>query len=109
MLTTSAGDLAVRRATIKEVLSAPTHAAVEVHSTEVDPGFAGLVDQEVTLAFTRDGFTVRTIALRLAAVRFLGVREGVNAFELDLRSSFWFLRLTNKHTQVPATNRRARS
>lgn len=88
------GEVAVQRATVRERISEPTRALVELHSASVDPGFAGAIDGEVTITWTRDDQPVRSIALRLRAVSFRGVKKGVNVFELDLRSSFDFLKLT---------------
>ncbi|MFO0615803.1 MAG: type VI secretion system tip protein TssI/VgrG [Polyangiaceae bacterium] len=90
----SLGELGVQRATIRERLSEPTRAMVEIHAAGIDPGFASATDEPMTLTWTRGDVPVRSIALRLRAVRYRGVRHGVNVYELDLRSSFDFLRLT---------------
>jgi type VI secretion system secreted protein VgrG len=93
-LVTSGGELVVRRATVRQALSEPTEATVEVHSDATDPGFAGAADEEVELRLLRMGVPVRSIKLRLRSVRHIGRHDVRNAFELDLRSSFWFLKLT---------------
>jgi len=94
VISSPVGEIAVQRATIRERLSEPTRALVEIHSAAVDPGLAGATDGEVTITWTRDDQPVRSIALRLRGVAFRGVQKGVNVFELDLRSSFDFLKLT---------------
>ncbi|MFO0619234.1 MAG: type VI secretion system tip protein TssI/VgrG [Polyangiaceae bacterium] len=88
------GALPVMRATVRERVSEPTEAVVELHAAGVDPGFAAAIDEEVGLTWTRDDAPVRTIRLRIRGVRYLGVKKGVNVYELSLRSSFDFLKLT---------------
>ena len=90
----SLGELVVQRATLRERLSEPTQALVDVHASDVDPGFAGATDEPVIITWTRDDVPVRAMTLRLRAVRYRGFINEVSTFELDLRSSFDFLKLT---------------
>jgi type VI secretion system secreted protein VgrG len=90
---TDRGDLPVRRAVLREELSEPTSATVELRVPR-DPGFGALVDSDVRLVFTKADSAVREVSLRVRSATFLGHREGLLAFELDLRTKLWFLRLS---------------
>ncbi|HTJ84339.1 MAG TPA: type VI secretion system tip protein TssI/VgrG [Polyangiaceae bacterium] len=86
-------ELPVSELELREALDTPTRARVGVRATaELDPG-AGL-DQTAALVFSRGGVPHRTETLRLFAVRYVGVEDGVHAYELDLRASLDFLRLS---------------
>lgn len=87
------GHFPVRRAILREELSAPTSATVELRVLR-DPGLSGLVDSDVRLVFTKGGGAAREVSLRVRAVRFLGHREGLLAFELELKAKLWFLNLS---------------
>ena len=92
-LETSAGAFPVRRATIREELSTPTWATIELR-IRTDPGFGAMIDSDVTVVFTQGNQSVREVSLRVRSVKFLGHREGLLAFELDLRAKMWFLHLS---------------
>ncbi|MBK9258714.1 MAG: type VI secretion system tip protein VgrG [Polyangiaceae bacterium] len=92
-LETGAGAFPVRHAIIREELSTPTWATVELRVAS-DPGFGSMVDSDARLVFTVGGRAVRDVSLRVRSSKFLGHREGLLAFELDLRAAMWFLRLS---------------
>ncbi len=92
-LESSSGDFPVRRAIIREELSTPTWGAVELRVPS-DPGCGAMVDGNARVVFTEGNRTVREISLRVRSSKFLGHREGLLAFELDLRATLWFLRLS---------------
>lgn len=92
-LETSAGTFPVRRATIHEELSDPTWAKIELR-VRSDPGFGSIIDSDATVVFTEGNRSVREVSLRVRSVKFLGHREGLLAFELNLRAKMWFLRLS---------------
>lgn len=92
-LETDGGSFPVRRAILREELSSPTSAEVELRVPS-DPGFGALADSDVRLVFTKGGSAVREIALRVRAARFIGHKDGLLAFELELCAKLWFLRLS---------------
>lgn len=92
-LETQGGTFSVRRAIVREELSTPTWATVELRVSS-DAGFGSMIGSEVNLVFTVGNRAVRELSLRVRSSKFLGHREGLLAFELDLRAALWFLRLS---------------
>lgn len=78
---------------VVEGLSELTEATVELSlGTEDDP--TGLLDDDVIITWSRGGMPVRTHALRVAEVRYLGAPQGHPRFQLVLHAPLWFLRFT---------------
>lgn len=92
-LETRAGDFPVRRAILRQEMSMPTSATVELRVPS-DPGFGLIVDTDVSLSFMEGHRAVREVSLRVRSSKFLGHREGLLAFELDLRAALWCLQLS---------------
>jgi type VI secretion system secreted protein VgrG len=87
------GSLEPYHARVAEGLSELTDAAVEL-SLGVDDDPTGLLDEDVQLTWSRGGLPLRTHALRVAEVQYLGARHGHPRFRLLLRPPLWFLRFT---------------
>lgn len=103
-LDTPQGALTPYHVRVVEGMSELTEATVEL-SLGVDDDPTELLDHDVTLAWSRGGAPVRTHALRVSEVRYLGARHGHPRFRLALRAPLWFLRLTRdvrKHRDLTA-------
>jgi type VI secretion system secreted protein VgrG len=90
VVVTPQGEVAARALAMREAVSEPTSAQVEL-SLHQDPGLGGAVDADVDLVWLLSGREVRRQRLRVAAVHFRGVRQGMLRFTLDLRHPFHFL------------------
>lgn len=92
-LDTPAGSFEPYHVHLIEGMSELTEATVELSlGTEEDP--TGLLDEDVVITWSRDGLPLRTHALRVAEVRYLGAPHGHPRFQLLLRAPLWFLRFT---------------
>jgi type VI secretion system secreted protein VgrG len=92
-LETSMGSLEPHHVRLKEGMSELTDATVEL-SLGVDDDPTGLLDEDVTLTWSRGGLPLRTHSLRVAEVQYLGAENGHPRFRLLLHPALWFLRFT---------------
>ncbi|MFO0548052.1 MAG: type VI secretion system tip protein TssI/VgrG [Polyangiaceae bacterium] len=77
---------------VREAASEPTCARLELRSPQ-PLDLAGALDSMASVAFLADGVPERTMRLRVRAARHLGVRDGLEAYEVELRSSIAFTAL----------------
>jgi len=97
-------DFSLVRADIREALSQPTEAVVEIAVTR-DLDLAATVEQEATLRLEVDGSEQRRWTLMVDQVVFLGRRDGSLRYQICLRPRLWFLRYvtdTRKYRNLSA-------
>ena len=92
-LETPMGTLEPYHVRIAEGMSELTDAAVELSLGDGDDP-TGLLDEDITLVWSRGGLPVRTHALRVSEVAYLGAPNGHPRFRLTLHPALWFLRFT---------------
>lgn len=92
-LDTPQGSLEPYHVRVEEGMSELTSAVIEVSLGAGDDP-TGLLDEDVTLTWSRGGVPVRAHALRVAEVRYLGSQHGHPRFRLVLHPPLWFLRFT---------------
>ena len=86
-------DLLVYELFLEETLSKPTFARVSLRVDAQLDASEGL-DETAEIVFREGLSLVRVETLRLFGVRYRGVEDGLYAYELDLRASLDFLRLS---------------